>query len=1592
MQLKKKKKRLIAWILMLAMLLSSYASVFAANEKEPSTVPSNDVCQEGCSLESGHEGDCVVDLEPEESLQSENDVQSESDVSDESDITKEPDATTESEITTEPDTTKEPDTTTESEPTKEVNTQAQPPVMEQKDGETQSGNLSLTCLSSEGLDLMGETLYQLDYTTYHPGQQESLMIILPPYFSVAAKPQNTSDYEVTEDTQVLPADYYQGTDADILKEKVSNCNALLFTFKNQDTKTIKLDFTINLTKNASGSPLDTGKLMTQLMVLYGENPDQIPLNTIAVVKGAEGTVIAESVEKDNSTLISNSEMQIEEGKGAWKWNGLVEKTMEYEKGFSAKIGLSTSHYPYSDVKLYFEIPADISLSSNGTSCEIVERDGKRYIEYTKFEDVFSAICKSINFQPYILLPEVDELLPEMKYEFGDILMDYTYKGKQYTQKVYDIADITVPDYSAVGRELFTIQRQGSSYAESIGENTIPLLDQDTISKYTVYIGNRDMITAGSIMPVYEDASVVFDFPYEMSPTNINIFCSTLPEEYMSYITSIEYKVHGSEESQYIDKKKIFHDTPVTFPINEGEHIEKVLIHYSILPSTGDYRFTFSVNNASTDAKGNSLPEKFQTSIKHSVRTKTGKYTMGYGLDENERQYQPFEWNREVKFSLVKDMDTLKYDQTAVETYLRCFNSTNATYGGGSYGPWRIRFQKTGSYMKNYDNSKIVLEPNDRSFSVFTKLTGFDFSNLKIGTVQEKAEIFYKTNRSSGGKTKSYDQAEGDRVLLDLAQGEYPVYIEIRFGTIYGESFEAFTVTPLFNDYRTYYSKEGKEIPVKDTGTNYISLSAIFQTDTEGKLCRGKDAFNRTYVYTKFQSELLCRDNLSLNFWKRNGTTVANTTFYKGDNIQVVLKDNAYPKNIYYKTNDVYDPSPDDGVLYDLDLYLEVHDGISLKSVDIGDNIHFALSEIKEIQGSKNKLYKFSVSTSTLPTGAFQIAAYIEPGADIPAGEKINVIERAGYSWDKTVSKNWSPTEGDDAYYNDYPYQTVSIQKTAFPANWEVTDQYQMAFNIPTEITCGTMAVDKVILSSGKQDVATGTSVEFYEHEKSSLNGYAWMENISTSQIGKYEAVVELPREGKTTTGAGADGTISQFSNAFSLFLKGGITVQGTEESNHVKITYYDEGGEIISLDDFSSEDEYKKAASFKVELEAFQAGAKIKVMMPLATDYSKTGAKTEIVRSYIGAKSCYGTSDTVNDALFNYTAPVSYEFESYTLNVNIGLDSTENGAKESSLSNAAAVKVYYQDGEEEKILYENSMGSSHNIPVNSDVTKVAVKALYEKTYRLTKQNADGISEVLNSDFERVMEGWSELSIDNNDLIKQTPDKYDAVFLVLPKVTVPDVEMNVNETAQSDPDKGLVKGTLSSMLAAKYKLSYAQTKDSAIAEIDGNGLITAKSAGDTAYTVTVTNTLGDQATADGKINVLSDKNNFNIRYVVKQSDGTETEIADTDTQEYLKGTNIEAAPKEITGYTFRREASVIPEKTIENGVESAYGTFDSDYKFSAAMLAEEVTVTYYYKAFIPPTGIDFKTGLKPVMILLLLCAGGGGYLIWKKRVQRRKRTK
>lgn len=1560
------------------MLLPSYASVFASNEKEPSIVQSNDVCQEGCSIEGGHEGDCVVDSQPEGSLQSENDVQSELDLSDEPDITKEPDATIESDST------------------EEANTEVQPHVMAQNDGETQSGNLLLTCLSPNGLDLMGETTYQLDYTTYNPGQQESLMIILPPYFSVSSTPQNTPDYDVTEVTEALPENYYQGIDADILKKNVQNCNALLFTFKNTDTKTIQMNFMINLTKNSSDSSLDTKKLMTQLMVLYGENPDKIPLNTIAVAKNTDGTVIAECVTKDDSTLLSSSEMHIEKGSGTWGWYGRSGNALAYSGDFKANIGLSTAHYPYSDVKFYLEIPEGISLyPENESLYDITEKDGKRYIEYTKFTDVFSSTCESINLQQRIVLPDVDKILAGMKYEFGEILMDYTYKGKRYTgEKVYDITnDITVPKYSAVGKEDYYMQKRGSSSMESIMEDTNPLLDQDTSSKYWVRIDNYSKINGESIMPVYEDASVLFEFPYEMSPTNINISCMNRPEEYINYITSIEYKLHGTEESQYIEKVQISQNRLITFPIKDGEHIEKVIIHYSVLPSTGDYDFIFSVNNSSTDAKGNPLPEQFQTSIKHSVVTKSGEYTMGYGLAENERKYQFFEWNKEVKFLLVKEMDTLEVKTDGTYTRINCINKTNATYGYNYNLCWKILFTKKGSRMKDYPNSRIVLEPDDSNFSVFTKLTGFDFSNLKIETVQEKAEIFYKTNLSPEGKTKSFAQAEGTKVLLDLEQGEYPVYIEIQFGTIYGGNFEEFTVIPLFNDYRTYYSKEGVEIPVEDTGTSPIPLSAIFRTDTEGKLCDGVAINNKTYLYTLFKSELLCRDNLEVSYWQRNGITVSNSTFYKGDNIQVTLKDvTSSMRNVYYKSDNNYAPSAGNGVLYDLDLYLEVHDGISLKSVDIGDNIHFALSEIKEIQGSKNKLYKFSTTTSTLPTGAFQIAAYIEPGADIAPGEKLNVIKKAGYSWDKTVSKNWSPTAGDDAYYNDYPYQTVSIQKSNFPENWGVTDQYQMAFNMPTEIMSGSISVDKVILSSGKQNVATGTSVEFHEHEKSLLNGYAWMENISTSQIGKYEAVVELPREGKTTNGVDADGNTLPFSNAFSLFLKGGITVQGTEESNHVKITYYDEGGKMISLDDSLSEDEYKKAASFKVELEAFQAGAKIKVIMPLATDYSKTGANAESLFSYIGAKSRFGTSDTVNAAPFNYTAPVSYEFESYTLNVNIGLDSTENGAKASNLSDAATVRVYYKDGEEEKLLYEKAGGYSHSIPVNSDVTKVAVKAVDETTYRLTTQNADGVSEVLNSNFARVTEGWSELTIDKNDLINQIPNQYDAVFIVLPKVTVADVELNVNETAQSDPHKGLVKGTLSSMLAAKYKLSYAQTKDSAIAEIDGNGLITAKSAGDTAYTVTVTNTLGDQATADGKINVLSDKNNFNIRYVVKQSDGTETEIADTDTQEYLKGTNIEAAPKEITGYTFRREASVIPEKTIENGVESAYGTFDSDYKFSAAMLAEEVTVTYYYKAFIPPTGIDFKTGLKPVMILLLLCAGGGGYLIWKKRVQRRKRTK
>lgn len=1546
MWLRKKKMRLIAWILMLVMLLSSYASVFASNEKEPSIVQPSDVCQEGCSLESGHEGDCVVD--------------------------------------------------SESEPTEEANTEVQPQVMVQSDGESQGGTLSLTCLSPNGLDLMGQTVYQLDYTTYHPGQPESITIILPPYFDVASKPQNTGDYDVTEVTEAFPENYYQDTDADILKENVSSCSALRFTFKNTEMKTLKMDFTINLTKNGVGSSLESEKLMTQLMVLYGENPDKIPLNTIAVVKNADETIIAESVVADNSTLLSNSEMQIKEGAGAWAWGGRSVKSLVYKGEFNAEISLLTTHYPYSDVKFYFEIPEDISLHPEESLYDITEKDGKRYIEYTSFADVFSKTCESISLRQRIVLPEIDKLLAGMKYEFGDILMDYTYKGKQYIgKKVYDITnDITVPKHSDVGQEYFHIQNRENSSMTEIKENTNPLLDQGTVSKYKVEINNYSKVNGDSIMPVYEDADVVFEFPYEMSPTDINISCGEPIKEYMDYIHSIEYKVHGKEESQYIDKGQINNNTLVTFPISEGEHIAKVIIHYSVLPSTGVYGLMFSVNNSSIDAEGNPLPEEFQTSIRHSVITKSGNYTMGYGLTENERKYQSFEWSRKVDFTLVKEMDTLAVKNDGFRTKINCINQTNATYGAPYPYPlcWKIFFTKTGSHMKDYPNSRIVLEPLDSNFSVFTKLTGFEISNLNIGEIQEKVEIFYKTNLYPQGKTKSFEQAEGKQILLDLENGEFPTYIELQFGTIYGKNFEDFTVIPLFNDYRTYYSKDGVKIPVQDTGSSYVSLSAIFQTDTEGKLCKGNKMDNQTNLYTNFKTELGCRNNLSVSSWQRNGVTVNNSTFYKGDNIQVTLKDSIpSQKNIYYQKENSYAPGAGNGVLYDLDLYLEAHDGISIKGVDIGEQIHFTLSDIKDIAESKNKLYKFSVSTSIFPTGDFKIAAYIEPGAEIAPGETLKIIENAGYSWDKTVSQNWSPAEGEDAYYNNYPYNIVTIGTNPFPKNWGITDKYQMAFHMPTAITSGSIAVDKVILSSGKKDVATGTSVEFYEHDKTLLNGYAWMENISTSQIGKYEAIVELPREGKKTTGVDEDGDTLEFTNAFSLFLKEAIAVQGADEGNQLNITYYDEDGNTLSLDDSSGEEAYKKVASFKVELESFQAGARIKILMPLFTDYSKTGTNTESIFSYIGAKSRYGTSDMVDGAVFKYTAPVSYEFKSYTLNVNIGLDSTENGAKESSLSGAAAVKVYYQDGEAEKLLYEKSEGYSHSIPVNSDVTKVAVKAVDETTYRLTKQNAEGVSEVLNSDFKRVTEGWSELTIEQDDLINQIPNKYDAVFIVLPKVTVPDVELKVSETAQSEPDKGLVKGTLSSTLAAKYELSYAQTQNSDIAEIDGNGLVTSKSVGETTYKVTVTNTLGDEATADGRINVLSDKNKFNIRYVVKQADGTETEIVDTVTQEHLKGTNIEATPKEIKGYIFRREASVIPEKTIEDGVESAYGTFDSDYKFHAVMLEEEVTVTYYYKEFIPPTGIDFKTGLKPVMILLLLCVGGGGYLIWKKRVRRRKRT-
>jgi len=1173
-------------------------------------------------------------------------------------------------------------------------------------------------------------------------------------------------------------------------------------------------------------------------------------------------------------------------------------------------------------------PAPSTWPSNST-CDITEyvyldtnNDGVGDKRYAKVVQTGSYEPRAINRSFYsgndstqdiyryslVTLPDMDTLLAGDVLNFGDMLTSYTYLGQRYEMvKLANIPDYTVPAY-VDPIFAYGFATESGSYPNT--ESSRRRLQGKDSDGYQIIVKNTDYTNPTY---VYEDATITIDFPYEVSPSAIRYSDSTqliYPNNVPMYPTSVSYYVYGDPTEYTLNLSA--GQMSVDFPAS-ATHIVKAQFHFNEVLSTSTTVFTITADNEDHDVNGNPLPPEYPVAFNTSLTTASGNSTaLWEGLDATKTAitrdpvYQPTDITSTQDFFLIQPPDALRFGTYLNSTdypmgkYCTLVNANGATYGNGYYGSvdsslWTFAMMKSDSEMKDYEDVTITITPQSaEDYKALSLMVGLGFGFTK-GTIFEKIVVTVPTNKNPSGKVINVASTFADFMLDSDEYVNGPVVISFgkltganmqytsstTFGktsTSSGEVWKNITqqygITPSFSGER-YYFYTGVENSTPVNNADIHHLVATITTNSTAKYLDGAiEPTNHTSTGTILHKALWTSTIMNGASAYSNSWNNVSHQYYQGDSITFRMTDFVY-------ANDNI------GMMYSFNhsnllLYLEVAKGFSLQSIT-----NHTLMEIRDLpNGNALYVYKrdpftnyYSSSSSDGVYSWFTVSAYVHPDAPLStAGTPLIVY--GGYSWDGFANEHMTPATGSDAYYYDAPYYMLSINERPFPANWGIADapvsgdpyggvSYKLGFSTPTPVYINLALMDNVSIHPVVEDVVYSTQGQFFEHNKTQLDARAWKSNTTSGTIYEYEAIYDLPRAGGTINGALASGSVGSFANDFSMFLTGPVTMNPTDASG-LLITYLDSAGQEVAISSSSTTAELRSVKQIKVYSTNFEPGATRLVNIPLETDYVKHGAQTQDLFAYVGAKRRYSADATlpIENMEYSYSAPAKYVFSSYTLTANVRLDNAETGYANQNLSDTASIDVYYLDENSvEQLLYSSSAGYSHTIKLNADATRITAQILpaQQSAYGFTIQNAANISEAYDSDLPRVNPSEiSSLAININDLIFKTADKYNVGLYKLPTVTGSTHTLRVGQTAQATAT--VTGAALSTTRAAYLKTFIPESTDSSIATISATGGITAVSVGLTPYTVTTTNTLGQQpalalasdtAQGTGSIRVIPD---------------------------------------------------------------------------------------------------------------------------------------
>lgn len=1271
---------------------------------------------------------------------------------------------------------------------------------------TSKAVMNLTALTPFSV-MTASTQYKLEYSPESGAQAERVQLILPPGFSIPVKPEDTNDYKVTEEKSVYNGDV----------TALQGSEFLTYTFSFQMAVQMSLSFSVE--RNVSA--------ITKIMVKAGADADKVPLHLNARAVNEDGQEVS-SARLEQTSVIENAEafqnFNKKMGANTQYLCRISNPRLSYGVvGKSTALGeVKSGHYPYTDLALLIPIPIDsegneidVSEHSNVTGMktfkftdkpDVVKVDGRTYWKYlsissaTKGADDYTLPLKLELEQVSTSIESYDSIkqLMGQSIQSSNMLLQYTHLGSTVNESILGMNEVPI-----------------EIAPPSLGRVMEQVL-QGITTDWPLKINNI------SSFPIdYENLTVSVDFPVECSPQSVS--AKKLGED-VAEISSVTYFLRSGGDGITVPYEK----EGAQFP--EGVEIKRVEVHFSTLKSFADGILNF----------------RMKTGIVPGNQDK--KVTLDAEIKDNGGTIE----TKAFALDLLAYKDLLTWGNDGSIINVTAFCDKKPLSDLSTYFELTLKNRRANdASMMAYEDVVIKLtEPDSQKGEALSTIAGIQLSNIKIGSKEsgsniEKLEVHYRTNLSPDKDIVMTLSNESISEIFEfsLQEGEYIQSLELHLGTLYGGD-PWYRVSNIYSGVKLYFSKERNFLNSENHPIDEGAERELNWTLTSNPMPTNipKNPQKMIVKYETYQTVSVMGENQT--------SSVKSGAGYQGTSQAMTLTSKyswGQAKETKYISPVACQAEPK--------LYLEVSKDFSINGVSLKGAGKCKFLEKKQLNNGNVLLtyqapmteFSYKVHGGEISTTLnFDIDFYIPKKTEI--GKK-QVLFASGISM-----------EGFDDLYDTEEfadsvgtYQKVKVNETAFPKEWNCKEKGQIKGSDlsvdGTSITVNEMSVGALDLTPGCEDTLSETAV-FYDHQKSKLFAKAQMKNLSTTPIYNYKATYTLPNAGGDIEGSDGKGGITTYQTEYPIFLTGLATTTGN--LNAVTV-YYNADGEVIKLDESSSEADFKQVHSFSIEISKMEQSEFSMANIPLGTDFEKTGTMVNDLDSYIGGKFEYAKAQDGSDITATTITPAKYIFTSYEIQGALGVDSDENGIlNEKYTKSDITVSAQIADG---TVVSEvTGKDGQYAIKVNGDVNTLKISC--PDGYKLTK-NKTSAGGSRDSDFDRET---NLVSVDKNDLISNSIyNKYDAVYLVLPGIQAKNITV-VNGEKETISLKDNVTGAKNQETRNKYQLSFTGPGSETVAIVKNNRWdvsVQSVNAGSATYTVKVTNTLGDEsADSIGNIEVTA----------------------------------------------------------------------------------------------------------------------------------------